>query len=75
MGVFRYASTYQYGISLLRAGNESVKENGRDLIIPDLKKLVTHHFKGLEYAKDAFEVAGKPVDQDGNLVLKVLIES
>ena len=72
VGVFRYASTYKYGISLLAGDSSDKPAGGRSL--PDLRKLVTHRFKGLDKAKEAFEMAGKPLDQDGNLVLKVMIE-
>ena len=73
VGVFRYASTYKYGISLL-AGDSSTDKPAGGRPLPDLKKLITHRFKGLGKAKDAFEMAGKPLDQDGNVVLKVMIE-
>lgn len=72
VGVFRYAATYKYGVDLL-AGADVGIVGGRPL--PDLRKLVTHRFKGLDSGKDAFEMAGKPADQDGNLVLKVMIQS
>lgn len=37
--------------------------------------MVTHRFKGLGAAKEAFEIAGRTVDDDGRLVLKVVIEA
>lgn len=43
--------------------------------LPSLDNMVTHRFKGLTAARDAFELAGKTLDKDGNLVLKVLIEA
>ncbi|KAL1953778.1 hypothetical protein VTO42DRAFT_2275 [Malbranchea cinnamomea] len=73
IGVFRYASTYEYGIDLLSGKVDVQLAGGRPL--PDVKKLVTHRFKNLEAAREAFEMAGKPADQDGNLVLKVMIQS
>ncbi|EJT75722.1 hypothetical protein GGTG_05653 [Gaeumannomyces tritici R3-111a-1] len=66
VGVFRYANTYQNGIDLLSKRGE----NG----LPDISKLVTQRFKGFESAPDAFATAGKPVDENGDLVLKVVIE-
>lgn len=66
-GVFRYARTYQYGLELL-ADKAKYK-------LPDVSKLATHTFKGLDSVTDAFAVAGKAVDNDGNVVLKVLIEA
>ncbi|KAI0553319.1 sorbitol dehydrogenase [Xylaria curta] len=62
LGIFRYANTYATGIRLLSR-------------LPSLDNMVTHRFKGLAAAKDAFELAGKTVDDDGNLVLKVVIEA
>ena len=70
VGVFRYANTYPYGISIL-AGEK--QDFGRSL--PDLTKLITHRFHGLESITEAFEMAGKGIDEQGNLVLKVLINN
>ncbi|KAF2790008.1 GroES-like protein [Melanomma pulvis-pyrius CBS 109.77] len=64
IGIFRYANTYATGIKILSSG-----------ILPSLDNMVTHRFKGLGAAKEAFELAGKTVDKDGKLVLKVVIES
>lgn len=65
IGVFRYANTYATGI-------EVVSKKGPGM--PDFSKLVTHRFKGLESADEAFEMAGKTKDDTGKLVLKVVIE-
>ncbi|APA15750.1 hypothetical protein SS1G_09416 [Sclerotinia sclerotiorum 1980 UF-70] len=67
LGVFRYANTYPIGIRMLGA-------SGRKGGLPSLDHMVTHRFSGLGNAKDAFELAGKTVDEQGNLVLKVVIE-
>lgn len=67
LGIFRYANTYQTGIRLL-AGQGAMK-------LPSLDDMVTHKFKGLGNAKEAFELAGRTVDDDGKLVLKVVIEA
>lgn len=64
LGVFRYANTYATGIRMMAAGQ-----------IPALDQIITHRVKGLENVKDAFELAGKPVDPEGNLVIKVAIVS
>ncbi|KAI9753209.1 MAG: hypothetical protein M4579_005275 [Chaenotheca gracillima] len=63
IGIFRYANTYPTGIKILSSG-----------VLPSLDKMVTHRFSGLEGAKDAFELASRTKDDDGNLVLKVVIE-
>jgi len=64
LGIFRYANTYKTGIRLLAAKT-----------LPSLENMVTHRFKGLGAAKDAFELAGRTVDDEGRLVLKVVIEA
>jgi L-iditol 2-dehydrogenase len=64
LGIFRYANTYATGIRLLGAG-----------CLPSLDDMVTHRFKGLNSAKEAFQLAGRTVDDEGRLVLKVVIEA
>ncbi|KAF2100758.1 GroES-like protein [Rhizodiscina lignyota] len=63
IGVFRYANTYPAGIKILSSG-----------VLPSLDNMVTHRFRGLDAVHDAFELAGKTVDERGNLVLKVMVE-
>jgi L-iditol 2-dehydrogenase len=64
LGVFRYSNTYPLGVRMMAAGQ-----------IPALDKIITHRVKGLAHVKDAFELAGKPVDSEGNLVIKVAVIS
>ncbi|KAI8956278.1 sorbitol dehydrogenase [Xylaria longipes] len=71
LGIFRYANTYATGIRLLSPHGHGASRPG----LPSLDNMVTHRFKGLAAAKDAFELAGRTVDDDGNLVLKVVIEA
>ncbi|KAI1113155.1 sorbitol dehydrogenase [Nemania sp. NC0429] len=71
LGIFRYANTYATGIRLLSPQGH----HGSRPILPNLDDMVTHRFKGLGAAKAAFELAGRTVDDDGNLVLKVIIEA
>ena len=42
--------------------------------LPDLKKLITHRFQGLDSVQDAFKMASTGLDGEGKLVLKVMIE-
>lgn len=63
IGIFRYANTYPTGIKLISSG-----------VLPSLDNMITHRFYGLNHVKEAFELAGKTLDKDGNLVLKVLVE-
>ncbi|KAG6002236.1 hypothetical protein E4U21_003296 [Claviceps maximensis] len=65
LGVFRYANTYDDAIELL---------SNRPAAMPDLSTLVTHRFKGIERIPDAFAMAGKVQDDDGRLVLKVVVD-
>uniref|UniRef100_A0A8H7MYH7 Enoyl reductase (ER) domain-containing protein n=1 Tax=Bionectria ochroleuca TaxID=29856 RepID=A0A8H7MYH7_BIOOC len=67
LGVWRYANCYPRGIELMEyAGREG---------IPDLKKLITHSFQGLEEAGAAFDMAAKTCDGEGRLVIKVVLEN
>jgi L-iditol 2-dehydrogenase len=63
IGIFRYANTYPIGLKIISSG-----------VLPSLDNMITHRFKGLASAKDAFDIATKTADKDGKLVLKVLIE-
>ncbi|KAJ3542692.1 hypothetical protein NM208_g3964 [Fusarium decemcellulare] len=67
LGVFRYANTYSYGIDLL-ARRDAVR-------LPDISKLVTHKFSDFQEVPLAFDAAARTKDDDGNLVLKVIIET
>ncbi|KAL9085434.1 MAG: hypothetical protein Q9165_007584 [Trypethelium subeluteriae] len=64
IGIFRYANTYPTGIKILSSG-----------VLPCLDNMVTHRFQGLDAVPKAFEVAGRTVDNEGNLVLKVVVET
>ncbi|ROV94377.1 hypothetical protein VPNG_09371 [Cytospora leucostoma] len=70
LGIFRYANTYATGIRLLCA-----QRKGGAFGLPSLDNMVTHRFKGLHNARQAFELAGRTVDDEGRLVLKVVIEA
>lgn len=65
LGVFRYANTYEKAIELVASGNP---------LLPDLGKLVSHRFSGLDAIQRAFELAGKTKHEDDHLVLKVVVE-
>jgi len=87
LGIFRYANTYATGIRLLCARERMAAAaaaqaasgkgigGGAGYILPCLDEMVTHRFKGLENAHRAFELASRTVDEEGNLVLKVVIEA
>lgn len=65
-GTFRYANTYPTAIELV---------TGQNTGLPDLAQIITHRYHGLADVKQAFEMAGKTRDQEGNIVLKVLVEA
>ena len=66
LGTFRYAKTYPEAIELV---------SGQNLQLPDLEKLITHRFRGLDRVESAFEVAARTKDADGKLVFKVVVEN
>ncbi|CAK7201488.1 hypothetical protein SEUCBS139899_004193 [Sporothrix eucalyptigena] len=61
-GVFRYANTYAEGIDILSRADG-----------PDFASLITHEFKGLAKVEDAFAMASRKEDDEGKLVIKVLV--
>ncbi|KAI1803951.1 sorbitol dehydrogenase [Daldinia bambusicola] len=65
VGVFRYANAYREAIELLDSGNP---------VLPDILKLVTHLFRGLDHVPNAFETAAKVKDEKGGLVIKVMVD-
>jgi L-iditol 2-dehydrogenase len=69
LGVWRYANTYPEAMKMMQASRDSSAG------IPDIRKLITHRFKGLETVPDAFGLAVKTTDADGNLVIKVVINN
>lgn len=64
VGVFRYANTYPEVLELLASGNP---------LLPPVLDLVTHEFEGLDSITDAFAMAAKVKDDEGKLVLKVMV--
>ncbi|KAM0130149.1 hypothetical protein ACHAO1_008025 [Botrytis cinerea] len=66
VGVFRYANTYADAIKLVAS---------KDPLLPDLSKLITQRYKGFQNIPEAFAMAGKVKDENGNLVLKVLVDT
>jgi L-iditol 2-dehydrogenase len=66
VGVFRYANAYEEAIKLVSSGNP---------LLPDLSKLVTQRFNGFDRIPEAFAMAGRVKDNEGNLVLKVVVDT
>ena len=68
MPTWRYAHSYEEAMEVMYAGiNDSSK--------PDVRKLITHRFHGLETLPEAFALAGSPQDSNGELVIKVAINN
>ena len=61
LGSFRYCDTYPEALALLASGD-----------LTGIECLVTHRF-GLEDTKKAFEMMARGVDEEGNMVLKVMV--
>ncbi|KAG5641477.1 hypothetical protein DXG03_005117 [Asterophora parasitica] len=62
-GSFRYANTYPAALELLSSGK-----------LKNVEKLITHRFP-LKDAQRAFDLLARGQDEDGNMVLKIMIES
>lgn len=70
LGSFRYADTYPEALALLSSSSTSTTDS---IPLPQLAaKLVTHRFE-LQDTKKAFDMLAKGVDEDGGLVLKVMV--
>ena len=64
LGSFRYADTYPEALSLLSSPSSKLRTM--------VSKLVTHRV-GLCDTKKAFEMLAKGVDENGDLVLKIMV--
>jgi L-iditol 2-dehydrogenase len=62
-GSFRYANMYPTALALLASGK-----------LKNVEKLITHRF-ALEDTAHAFELLARGIDEDGNMVLKIMIGS
>lgn len=68
---WRYAHTYQRAIEIATASVTGIPIKGIEL--PNINKLITHRFEGLDTLPHAFETAGRTVDDDGCLVVKTVV--
>ncbi|KUI64157.1 Sorbitol dehydrogenase [Cytospora mali] len=64
VGVFRYANTYPRVIELLSSKNP---------LLPPVEELITHRYESLDSVPRAFDMAGQVKDDEGKLVLKVMV--
>ena len=60
-GSFRYANTYPTALALLSSGR-----------LENVEKLVTHRF-ALKDTKKAFEALANGIDDEGQVVLKIMV--
>lgn len=65
VGLFRYANAYPKAIELIA---------NPPATLPDLEALVTHRFKGIDSTPEAFAMAARVKDDEGNLVIKVFVD-
>lgn len=65
VGVFRYANAYPRVIQLLAS---------KDPLLPDFTRLITQRYSGMENIPKAFDMAARVKDDEGNLVLKVMVD-
>ncbi|KAI8648282.1 hypothetical protein NCS55_01497400 [Fusarium keratoplasticum] len=68
---WRYAQTYAEAAEIAKDSVTGAERGGRKL--PDIGRLVTHHFQGLEEVPRAFELAGSASDTKGDLVIKTVV--
>lgn len=68
---WRYANAYPRAIEIATASANRVPING--VTLPDIRKLITHSFVGLEAVPTAFQTAAKTVDESGSLVVKTVV--
>lgn len=62
LGTFRYANTYPSALAMLASGH-----------LRGVDSLITHRLP-LDRAADAFELIRRGVDEERNIVLKVIVE-
>lgn len=68
---WRYANAYPRAIEIAAASTTGSPFN--QVILPDISKLITHRYAGLESIQDAFKTAGQTSDSQGKLVVKTVI--
>lgn len=71
VSTWRYADAYPRAIEIATASVAQTPIDGRTL--PDISKMITHRFQGLDLVQDALETARKTRDDDGKLVVKTVV--
>lgn len=66
VAVWRYANCYPRAIEIM----EQIR---RREVGPDVTKLITHRFSGLDSVPAAYETASKTRDENSNLIIKAIV--
>ncbi|THY85316.1 alcohol dehydrogenase [Aureobasidium pullulans] len=66
IAVWRYANCYPEAIDIMGKSKS-------DPMMPDIGQMITHRFHGLENVHQALTCASKSRDEDGNMVIKVVV--
>lgn len=61
----RYAFCYPRAVEIMDAVTHQS-------VVPDVRKLITHRFKGLDSIPEAYETASKTKDANSQLVIKTV---
>jgi L-iditol 2-dehydrogenase len=72
VSTWRYADAYPRAIEIAKASVAGLPINGN--VLPDMSRMITHRFKGLDLVQDALEMARKTRDADGKLVVKTVVD-
>lgn len=68
---WRYACAYPRAIEIATASATGSPLSGAKL--PNIHKLITHRYTGIDSIEQAFKAAGKTKDDDGKLIVKTVI--
>lgn len=71
VSTWRYANAYPKAIEIASASVTGLPVDGNTL--PDISKMISHRFEGLDKVQDALELAGKTRDANGNMVVKTVV--
>ena len=65
---WRYADAYPSALEVLAASK-------KDKLMPQLADMITHRFSGVDRVPEALQTASQTKDQDGRMVVKVVLNS
>jgi L-iditol 2-dehydrogenase len=70
---WRYAHTYPRAIEIATASVTGASIDG--VTLPDIRKLITHRFHGIDSVDAAMKAAGKTKDDKGAVVIKAIVNT